>query len=108
MFQPRIPVNPLPASIVTPLVQPTVSTDLAPHHTADAEACNHHHAPAPSAALRLTPAGLAVGVASGTAAVLVVGTVLISMLLAVAISATSVAVCTVVLRSILNSQRRQR
>ncbi|MFF0480183.1 hypothetical protein [Streptomyces sp. NPDC004435] len=97
MFQPRIPVNPLPTGIVIPLVQPTVTADIAPHHTADAVACNHHHAPAapapapaPSSAVRLSPAGLAVVVAGGAGAVLVVGTVLVSMLLAV--SAASVAV----------------
>ncbi|MFC8011805.1 SpdD-like protein [Streptomyces cinereoruber] len=110
MFQPRIPVNPLPTGLVTPLVQPTVTADIEPHQTAAPVACNHHHAPAPapvpapSSALRLTSAGLAVVVG----AVLVVGTVLVSMLLAVAVSAASVAVCAVVLRSLLNGQRRQR
>ncbi|MFF8603856.1 SpdD-like protein [Streptomyces sp. NPDC015232] len=115
MFQPRIPVNPLPTGIVTPLVQPTATADVAPHHTVDAVACNHHHAPAapapvpaPSSAVRLTPAGLAVVVAGGVGAVLVVGTVLVSMLLAVAVSAASVAVCAVVLRSLLNGQQRRR
>ncbi|MFC9384750.1 SpdD-like protein [Streptomyces venezuelae] len=115
MFQPRIPVNPLPTGIVTPLLQPTVTADMAPHHTTDTAACNHHHVlatpapvPVPSSAVRLTPAGLAVVVAGGAGAVLVVGTVLVSMLLAVAVSAASVAVCAVVLRSLLNGQRRQR
>ncbi|MFJ5075649.1 SpdD-like protein [Streptomyces sp. NPDC088553] len=57
-----------------------------------------------------TPAGLAVVVAGGVGAVLVIGTVLVSMLLAVAVavSAPSVAVCAVVLRSLLNGQHRQR
>ncbi|MFE0734449.1 SpdD-like protein [Streptomyces sp. NPDC058855] len=110
MFQPRIPVNLLPTGIVTPLVQPTATAEIAPHHTTDAAPCSHHHAPAsaPSSTLRLTPAGLAVVVAGGAGAVLVVGTVLVSMLLAVAVSAASVAVCAVVLRSLLNSQRRHR
>ncbi|MFI1655482.1 SpdD-like protein [Streptomyces sp. NPDC020472] len=115
MFQPRIPVNPLPTGLVTPLAQPTVTTDIAPHHTADVAPCNHHHAPAapalvpaPSSTVRLTPASLAVVVAGGVGAVLVVGTVLVSMLLAVAVSAVSVAVCAVVLRSLLNGQRRHR
>ncbi|MFD0148637.1 SpdD-like protein [Streptomyces sp. NPDC055721] len=113
MFQPRIPVNPLPTGIVTPLVQPTVTGDIAPRHTVHSAACNHHApAPAPvstpSSAVRLTPAGLAVVVAGGAGAVLVVGTVIVSMLLAVAISAASVAVCAVVLRSLLNGQHRRR
>ncbi|KOX30779.1 MULTISPECIES: hypothetical protein [unclassified Streptomyces] len=110
MLQPRIPVNPLPTGIVTPLVQPTVTADIAPHHTDHAAVCTHHHAPAPapSSAVRFSPAGLAVVVAGGAGAVLVVGTVLVSMLLAVAVSAVSVAVCAVVLRSLLNGQHRQR
>ncbi|MGW2301700.1 SpdD-like protein [Streptomyces sp. NPDC001809] len=107
MFQPRIPVNPLPTGIVTPLVQPTATTDIAPHHTVDAGAC-HHHAPVTASAGRLAPTGLAVVVASGAGAVLVVGAVLVSMLLAVTVSAVSVAVCAVILRSLLNGQRRQR
>ncbi|MGW8366468.1 SpdD-like protein [Streptomyces wedmorensis] len=109
MFQPRIPVNPLPTGIVTPLVQPTVTADIAPHQMAAPVVCNHHApAPAPSSAVRLTPTGLAVAVASGAGAVLVVGAVLVSMLLAVAVSAASVAVCAVVLRSLLNGQHRRR
>jgi hypothetical protein len=40
--------------------------------------------------------------------VLVVGAVLVSMLLAVAITGASVAVCAVVLRSLLNSERSHR
>ncbi|SED46420.1 SpdD-like protein [Streptomyces sp. TLI_105] len=110
MFRTRIPVNPLPTGIVSPLVQPTATGDIEPRHTAPAPVCNHHHAPASaqSPAVRLTPAGLAVVVAGGTGAVLVVGAVLVSMLLAVAITAASVAVCALVLRSLLNSQQRRR
>lgn len=52
--------------------------------------------------MRFTPGSLLVAAASGTAVVLVVGTVLVSMLLATAITAASVAVCAVVLRSLLN------
>ncbi|MDI3348042.1 SpdD protein, partial [Streptomyces sp. AJ-1] len=44
----------------------------------------------------------------GTAAVLVVGTVLVSMLLAVAITAASIAVCAVVVRSLINQQHKGR
>ncbi|MEV7563900.1 SpdD-like protein [Streptomyces tanashiensis] len=109
MLRPRIPVNPLPTGIATPLVQPTTSTDIEP------AACNHH-VPAPVQAtphvqvpaVRLTPTGLLAVVAGGVGLVLVVGTVLVSMLLAVAISATSVAVCAVVLRSLLNGQHKRR
>ena len=110
MFRPRIPVNPLPTGIVTPLVQPTTTTDVEPHHSR-----GHDHAPAPVPtaprvsvpAVRLTPTGLVAVVAGGAGLVLVVGAVLVSMLLAVAISAASVAVCAVVLRSLLNDQQRR-
>ncbi|MFD0074038.1 SpdD-like protein [Streptomyces sp. NPDC127166] len=110
MLRPRIPVNPLPTGIVTPLVQPITPTDIEP------AACHHDHTPAPVPAtpriqvpaVRLTPTGLVTVVASGAGLVLVVGTVLVSMLLAVAISAASVAVCAVVLRSLLNGQHKRR
>ncbi|MFD9612627.1 SpdD-like protein [Streptomyces sp. NPDC059083] len=111
MLRPRIPVNPLPTGLVTPLVQPTTSTDVEP------AACNHHdHTPAPVPtpprvqvpAVRLTPTGLVTLVAGGAGLVLIVGTVLVSMLLAVAVSAASVAVCAVVLRSLLNGQHKRR
>ncbi|WP_329128158.1 SpdD protein [Streptomyces caniferus] len=63
--------------------------------------------PAPPArrTVQLTPASVVTVAAGGTAAALVVGTVLVSMLLAVAITAVSVAVCAVVLRSLLNNNR---
>ncbi|GAA2253441.1 hypothetical protein GCM10010232_47760 [Streptomyces amakusaensis] len=89
MLRPRVPVNPLPTSHFT-------RTDIEP-------SARDHTPPA-----RLTPAGLVTLAAGGTGLVLIVGTVLVSMLLAVAISATSVAVCAVVLRSLLNGQRRHR
>ncbi|MET8974719.1 SpdD protein [Streptomyces sp. NPDC004539] len=67
--------------------------------------------PAPSApvsnrpALQLTPGSTLTLVAGGGALVLVVGAVLVSMLLAVAITAASVAVCAVVVRSILKEHK---
>ncbi|MFG2898131.1 SpdD-like protein [Streptomyces zaomyceticus] len=111
MLRPRIPVNPLPTGIITPLVQPTApTTDI------ESTACHHDHTPAPVSAppriqvpaVRLAPAGLVTVVAGGVGLVLVVGTVLVSMLLAVAVSATSVAICAVVLRSLLNGQHKRR
>ncbi|MDN3297498.1 SpdD-like protein [Streptomyces ficellus] len=117
MFQPRIPVNPLPTGLVTPLVQPTTTTDIEPRHDVEPVACNHQHdhapAPVPAAprvqvpAVRLTPAGLVTVVAGGAGLVLIVGTVLVSMLLAVAISAASVTICAVVLRSLLKSRHQR-
>ncbi|RSS70293.1 SpdD-like protein, partial [Streptomyces sp. WAC06614] len=74
--------------------------------------CHHQHAPAPApprvqrpGGLQLTPAGLVTVVAGGAGLVLVVGAVLVSMLLAVAVTGASVAVCAVVLRSLLHQSR---
>ncbi|MFC8505259.1 SpdD-like protein [Streptomyces sp. NPDC057411] len=112
MLRPRIPVNPLPTGLVTPLVRPTGVSDIELHHTGAAPVvCNHHTpvlAPARSSAARFTPASLALAIAGGAGAVLVVGAVLVSMLLAVAVTAASVAVCAVVLRSLLNGPHRHR
>ncbi|MGW6566927.1 SpdD-like protein [Streptomyces sp. NPDC054975] len=114
MLRPRIPVNPLPTGHVTPLTQPTTTTGMEPQITQPVP-CGHDHVPAPVPAaprvqvpaVRLTPAGLITVVAGGAGLVLVVGTVLVSMLLAVAVSAASVAVCAVVLRSLLNGQHKR-
>ncbi|MFF8747046.1 SpdD protein [Streptomyces californicus] len=104
MFTPKIP---------PPDTAPTPGTSLVPPLTGlvHPPACTCHHtptapAPVPAAparpAVQFTPGSLLVAAAGGTAVVLVVGTVLVSMLLAVAITAASVAVCAVVLRSLLN------
>ncbi|APS20158.1 SpdD protein [Streptomyces sp. Tue 6075] len=105
MFTPKIP---------PPDTAPTPGTSLVPPLTGlvHPPACTCHNAPtvpapvpaAPPArpAVHLTPGSLIVAAAGGTAMVLVVGTVLISMLLATAITAASVAICAVVLRSLLN------
>lgn len=113
MFRPRIPTMPTPTGIVAPLVhsapieQRDHATACACQHTAPAPAV----VPAPAApsapTVRLTPTGLLAVVGGGAAVVLVVGAVLVSMLLAVAITAASVAVCAVVLRSLLNGQRQR-
>ncbi|MFJ3081993.1 SpdD protein [Streptomyces halstedii] len=103
MFTPKIP---------PPDTAPTPGTSLVPPLTGlvHPPACTCHHTPttpAPAAppagpAVRFTPGSLLVAAAGGTAMVLVVGTVLVSMLLAVAITAASVAVCAVILRLLLN------
>ncbi|WP_333738354.1 SpdD protein [Streptomyces sp. IBSBF 2806] len=56
--------------------------------------------------VQLAPGSVLTLAAGGGALVLVVGAVLVSMLLAVAITAASVAICAVVIRSILKSDRR--
>ncbi|MGW3824607.1 SpdD-like protein [Streptomyces sp. NPDC005071] len=112
MIRPRIPVNPLPTGIVTPLITTAPATAPVEQHHAAACACQHTTpAPAPvtsGPAVRLSPAGVLAVVGGGAAVVLVVGAVLVSMLLAVAITGASVAVCAVVLRSLLNSPPRHR
>ncbi|AZM47505.1 SpdD-like protein [Streptomyces sp. WAC 06738] len=98
MFRPKYPAAP---------VVPTVPAVVEQQHTAPP--CGCQHAPPPARpALRLSPTGLLVAVGGGTSVVLVVGTVLVSMLLAVAISAASVAICAVVLRSLLSNQHTHR
>ncbi|MGX1975007.1 SpdD-like protein [Streptomyces kronopolitis] len=102
MFHPKVPTNPTPTGLVVPLtVEPTAPVRHAP-------------APAPAAqsstrpAVHLTPGTALALVGGGTAVVLIVGAVLVSMLLAVAVSGVSVAVCAVVLRSLLTSGRTYR
>ncbi|MFJ2820547.1 SpdD-like protein [Streptomyces toxytricini] len=111
MLRPRIPVNPLPTGIVTPLLQPTApATDIEP------APCHHDHTPAPVPAtpraqvpaVRLTPTGLVTLVAGGAGLVLIVGTVLVSMLLAVAVTGASIAVVAVVLRLLVRDLQKGR
>ncbi|KPL30995.1 SpdD protein [Streptomyces anulatus] len=108
MFTPKIPppdTAPTPAtSLVRPLtglVHPPACTC---HHTPNVAPAQKPTPATPVArpAVQLTPGSLVVAAAGGTAMVLVIGTVLVSMLLATAITAASVAVCAVVLRSLLN------
>jgi len=96
MLRPKYPNTPVPA----PTSQPTVVTPTA-FHTSAASVMPAAPAAVPS---RLTPGSVAALVAGGAGAVLVVGTVLVSLLLAVAITAASITVCAVVIRSLLKSQ----
>ncbi|MFB7845449.1 SpdD protein [Streptomyces sp. NPDC002466] len=107
MFSPKYPPPDTAPTPETSLIQPPAA--LAHPPACD---CNHTPAPAPVPAprpgVRLTPGALVAAVAGGTAVVLVVGAVLVSMLLAVAVTAVSVALCAIVLRSLLNSQNKGR
>ncbi|WP_318197470.1 SpdD protein [Streptomyces sp. MCL20-2] len=108
MFTPKIPPPDTAPTPATSLVQPLTGITHPP-------ACTCHHtpaaptAPAPATparpAVQLTSGSLIVAAAGGTAMVLIIGTVLVSMLLATAITAASVAICAVVLRSLLNNQK---
>ncbi|WP_346777248.1 SpdD-like protein [Streptomyces sp. HNM0575] len=81
-----------------------VPTDVHRHHE---PAPSVPPAPAPRSTVQLTPGGLAAVVGGGAAVALVVGAVLVSLLLTVAVTAASVAVCAVVLRSLLKSQHKR-
>ncbi|MFD8944846.1 SpdD protein [Streptomyces californicus] len=111
MFTPKIPPPDTAPTPGTSLVQPLTGLVHPP-------ACTCHNTPnvAPAQtptpatpvarpAVQLTPGSLLAAAAGGTAMVLIIGTVLVSMLLATAITAASVAICAVVLRSLLNNQK---
>ncbi|WP_411144945.1 SpdD protein [Streptomyces sp. x-80] len=91
-----------------PVMQP--ATPLVPAENATTVTSETSPVPVPVAPPRrsvpLTPGALVTVAAGGAAAVLVVGTVLVSLLLATAITAASVALCAVVLRSLLNNKAR--
>ncbi|MFF3253919.1 SpdD-like protein [Actinacidiphila glaucinigra] len=105
MFRPTIPTNPTPTGAVIPLdTRSTVSQEVSEVTVTTPVPA----APAPSRpVVQLTPGALVALVGGGTAVVLVVGAVLVSMLLAVAVTAASVAVCAVVLRSLMTSYNRR-
>ncbi|MYW63898.1 SpdD-like protein [Streptomyces sp. SID8379] len=106
MFSPKVPVNDQPTGQIIPLGGITAVNG---HQHAPACSCSNP-APAPATstrpAVQLTPGSLLLLVGSGTAAVLVVGAVLVSMLLAVAITAGSLAIVALVIRSLINQERK--
>ncbi|MER5653824.1 SpdD-like protein [Streptomyces sp. NPDC002131] len=102
MLRPKVPTMPQPTSRVAPpaVVEPTNVIQAAPAST-----------PAPTSArptIQLTPGTVIALAGGGTAVVLVVGAVLVSMLLAVAITGASVAICALVIRSLITSENRRR
>ncbi|WP_328692762.1 SpdD-like protein [Streptomyces phaeochromogenes] len=105
MFRPKVPTMPQPTGFVTPpaAVEPTAVVQHAQATTA------HMAAPAPTRpTVQLTPGAVVALVGGGTAVVLVVGAVLVSMLLAVAITGASVAICALVIRSLITSEAKRR
>ncbi|MFI8198354.1 SpdD protein [Streptomyces sp. NPDC085942] len=112
MFTPKIPPPDTAPTPATSLAQPLTGITHTPactcHHTPAATQTPVPAAPVSRPAVHLTPGSLLVAAAGGTAMVLIVGTVLVSMLLATAITAASVAVCAVVLRSLLNDKNKGR
>ncbi|MFG2354274.1 SpdD-like protein [Streptomyces sp. NPDC048521] len=102
MLRPKVPTMPTPTGLVSApaVIEPTTVVQ-------------HHPTPAPASAVstgptvQLTPGAVLALVGGGTAVVLVVGAVLVSMLLAVAVTGASVAVCALVIRSLITSQHRR-
>ncbi|MFE0544583.1 SpdD-like protein [Streptomyces sp. NPDC058891] len=104
MLRPKIPTNPMPTGILTP---PAVieQTTAVQHPAAPTPA---PVAPAPARpTIQLTPGAVTALVGGGTAVVLVVGAVLVSMLLAVAITAASLAICALVIRSLITTDTKR-
>ncbi|MCX4551353.1 SpdD protein [Streptomyces sp. NBC_01500] len=97
---PVVPLIPMPSSTVHP---PACGCQRTPAVTTPAP--TPVSAPVSRSAVQLTPGSLAVVIAGGAGVVLVVGAVLVSMLLAVAITGVSVALCAVVLRSLLRNHQ---
>ncbi|MFF7600714.1 SpdD-like protein [Streptomyces mirabilis] len=108
MLRPKIPTMPQPTGLVTPpaVVEPTAVTQ---QHTPQTPAPAPIVAPVPARpTVQLTPGAVIALVGSGTAVVLVVGAVLVSMLLAVAVTGASVAICALVIRSLIASEGKRR
>ncbi|MFB7786811.1 SpdD-like protein [Streptomyces vinaceus] len=109
MLRPRIPVNPLPTGTVAPLIHPGALPEAEPHREPSYRSRDHHAPAAPTRAMvQLTPGSVVALAAGGGAVVLVVGAVLVSMLLAVAITGVSVAVIAVVLRLLVKDLQKGR
>ncbi|MER6672013.1 SpdD-like protein [Streptomyces sp. NPDC000983] len=111
MFRPKLPTMPQPTGLVTPpaVIQPTSITPGTPN-AAPGQPAPTAPTPAPTSrpVVQLTPGTALALVGAGTAVVLVVGAVLVSLLLAVAVTGASVAVCAVVLRSLLRAETKHR
>ncbi|KAF0650963.1 MULTISPECIES: hypothetical protein [Streptomyces] len=105
MFTPKYPP---PDTATAPPTVPQTLSDTAPVDLAQVSTPLPQTRAASRTTVQLTP-GTVVGVAAGgTAVVLVVGAVLVSMLLAVAITAASVALCAVVLRTLFAQSGKER
>ncbi|MEU9436745.1 SpdD-like protein [Streptomyces sp. NPDC048252] len=106
MLRPKIPTMPTPTGLASRpvVIEPTTVIQHTPTTPAPAPAAQ---APSSRLAVQLTPGSVLALVGGGTAVVLVVGTVLVSMLLAVAVTAASVAVCALVIRSLISSQHHR-
>ncbi|MFI1926882.1 SpdD-like protein [Streptomyces sp. NPDC020377] len=107
MLRPKIPTMPTPTGLVSRpvVVEPTAVIQHTPATPAPAPSAQ---APSSRPTVQLTPGSVLALVGGGTAVVLVVGAVLVSMLLAVAITGASVAVCALVIRSLVTAEAKRR
>ncbi|MFJ1769647.1 SpdD-like protein [[Kitasatospora] papulosa] len=105
MFKPKVPTMPQPAGITTPLapVEPTTVLQHTPQSPTPLAAQPTTTRPT----IQLTPGSVLLLVGGGAAVVLVVGAVLVSMLLAVAITGASVAICALVIRSLASDNEHR-
>ncbi|MGW3762401.1 SpdD-like protein [Streptomyces sp. NPDC005131] len=106
MFKPKVPTMPQPTGLFTrpTVVEPTAVVQ----HTPPSPAPLTVPIPAARPTVQLTPGAVVALVGGGTAVVLVVGAVLVSMLLAVAVTGASVAICALVIRSLITSADQHR
>ncbi|MEW1927494.1 SpdD-like protein [Streptomyces sp. NPDC088360] len=105
MIRPKIPVMPQPTGLITPpAVEPT--SVIQQPTTAHAPVAPVTASARPT--FQLTPGAVVALIGGGTAVVLVVGAVLVSMLLAVAITGASLAICALVIRSLINTEAKRR
>ncbi|MFD9925313.1 SpdD-like protein [[Kitasatospora] papulosa] len=106
MFKPKVPTMPQPTGLSTPpaIVEPTAVLQHTPQSPTPLAAQPTTNRPT----VQLTPGSVLALVGGGAAVVLVVGAVLVSMLLAVAITGASVAICAVVIRSLMASADQHR
>ena len=98
MLRPTLPTAPAPSATPTHLI-----TSAQHGHAPAPCACQH----APAAAPRRSIAPMVAAGAGGVAAVVAVGVVLTALLATVAITAVSVALCALVLRSLLAPNHRR-
>ncbi|MFF6933859.1 SpdD-like protein [Streptomyces sp. NPDC008312] len=106
MFKPKVPTMPQPTGLTTPpaVVEPTAVVQHTPQSPTPLAA----QPPTTRPTVQLTPGSALALVGGGAAVVLVVGAVLVSMLLAVAITGASVAICALVIRSLIASDNQHR
>ncbi|MGW5736871.1 MULTISPECIES: SpdD-like protein [Streptomyces] len=105
MLRPKVPTMPAPTGQITPpaVIEPATITQPA------AAAPTPTVAPASTRpTIQLTSGGLITLAVGGTTVVLVLCAVLVSLLLAVAITAGSTAITALVIRSLMNSDTKRR